>query len=65
MAKQEKKETSLQYFYKRTRNNIINLDYQIESLEYAIKLYEEEIEKAYNKGWLEGAKHLNLLNKQK
>jgi hypothetical protein len=65
MAKQEKKETSLEYFYKRTRNNIINLDYQIESLEYAIKLYEEEIEKAYNKGWLEGAKHLVSLNKQK
>ncbi len=65
MAKQEKKETSLEYFYKRTRNNIINLDYQIESLEYAIKLYEEEIEKAYNKGWLQGAKHLNSLNKQK
>ena len=64
MTNQEKKETSLEYFYKRTRNNIINLDYQIESLEYAIKLYEEEIEKAYNQGWLDGAKHLVLSNKQ-
>ena len=57
LKKQEKKETSLQYFHRRTRNNIINLDYQINSLEHAIKLYEEEIEKAYNKGWWEGAKN--------
>lgn len=65
MINKEKKETSLEYFYRRTRNNIINLDYQIESLEHAIKLYEEEIEKAYNKGWLECAKHLISLNKTK
>ena len=57
MENQEKKETSLEYFHKRTRNNVNNLDYQKESLEHAIKLYEEEIEKAYNKGWLEGAKN--------
>jgi len=63
MENQEKNETSLEYFYRRTRNNVINSDYQIESLEYAIKLYEEEIEKAYKKGFLEGAKHYISLNK--
>jgi hypothetical protein len=65
MEKKQKNEKSLEYFYRRTRNNVINSDYQIESLEYAIKLYEEEIEKAYNKGWLEGAKHSISLNKNK
>jgi len=64
MTEQEKK-TSLEYFHRRTRNNVANLDYHNESLEHAIKLYEEEIEKAYNKGWLEGAKNLVSLNKQK
>jgi hypothetical protein len=65
MEKKQKNEKSLEYFYRRTRNNVINSDYQIESLEYAIKLYEEEIEKAYNKGWLEGVKHSVSLNKTK
>jgi hypothetical protein len=65
MEKKQKNEKSLEYFYRRTRNNVINSDYQIESLEYAIKLYEEEIEKAYNKGWLEGAKNSISLNKNK
>jgi hypothetical protein len=64
MENQKKKETSLQYFHRRTRNNVINLDYQIDSLKHAIKLYEEEIKKAYNQGWLDGAKHLGLSNKQ-
>jgi len=63
MVKQQKNEKSLEYFYRRTRNNVINSDYQIESLEYAIKLYEEEIENAYKKGFLEGAKHYISLNK--
>jgi hypothetical protein len=65
MKNQEKNETSLEYFHRRTRNNVINLDYQNESLKLSIKMYEEEIEKAYNKGWLEGAKHLVSLNKTK
>jgi hypothetical protein len=63
MVKKQKNEKSLEYFYRRTRNNVINSDYQIESLEYAIKLYEEEIEKAYKIGFLEGAKHYISLNK--
>ncbi len=54
MENQEEKETSLEYFYRRTRNNIINLDYHIESLKLSIKMYEEEIEEAKKEGWRKG-----------
>ena len=65
MEKKQKNETSLEYFHRRTRNNVINLDYQNESLKLSIKMYEEEIEKAYKKGWLEGVQHFISLNKTK
>jgi|APGre2960657404_1045060.scaffolds.fasta_scaffold25055_5 hypothetical protein len=65
MENEEKKETSLEYFYRRTRNNAINLDYQHKSLKYSIKMYEQEIEKAYNEGWMQAAKDLLTLNQLK
>ena len=63
--KQEKKETSIEYFHRRTRNNVVNLDYHNESLQYSIKMHEKEIQIAYKIGFLEGVKHRDSLNKQK
>ena len=54
MENKEKKETPLEYFHRRTRNNIINLGYQLEAYEYARIMYEKEIEESKKEGWRKG-----------
>ena len=64
MENQEEKETSLEYFYDKVldASQFYESEYKaiLDALNEAKKMYEEEIIKAYNKGWDEAA--LNFHN---
>ena len=80
MENQEEKETSLDYFFRITKNNAINLgrlieayvpakkiyDMEIEeakkdALNEAKKMHEEEIKKAFEKGYVQGVNYTDGL----
>ena len=67
MENQEEKETSLEYFYDKVLDSseFYESEYQaiVDALNEAKKMYAEEIVKAYNKGWDEGALNYQLLIK--
>ena len=64
MENQEEKETSLEYFYDKVldASEFYESEYQaiVDALNEAKKMYDEEIVKAYNKGWNEGALNYQL-----
>ena len=64
MENQEEKETSLEYFYDKVldASEFDESEYKdiLDALNEAKKMYKEEIEKAYNKGWDEGALNYQL-----
>lgn len=59
MENQEEKETSLEYFYDKVLDSseFYESEYKdiLDALNEAKKMYEEEIIKAYNKGWDDAA----------
>jgi hypothetical protein len=54
MENQEEKETSIDYFFRITKNNAINLGRLIEGYIPAKKIYDMEIEEAKKEGWRKG-----------
>ena len=54
MENQEEKETSIDYFFRITKNNAINLGRLIEAYIPAKKIYDMEIEEAKKEGWKKG-----------
>jgi hypothetical protein len=67
MENQEQEETSLEYFYDKVldASEFYESEYKdiLDALNEAKKMYDEEIVKAYNKGWDEGALNYQLLIK--
>lgn len=65
MENQEEKETSIDYFYRITKNNAINLGRLIEAYVSARKIYDMEIEEAkkdaFEKGYEEGVNYTDGL----
>ena len=69
MENQEEKETSLEYFYDKVldASEFYESEYKaiLDALNEAKKMYEEEIIKAYNKGWKIGYQdRIKMSNKQ-
>jgi ribonuclease I len=67
MENQEEKETSLEYFYDKVldASEFYESEYQaiVDAFNEAKKMYQEEIEKAFEKGCSKGYKdHVNLTN---
>ena len=60
MENQEEKETSIEYFYDKVldASEFYESEYQaiVDALNEAKKMYDEEIENAYKKGYIQGAK---------
>ena len=54
MENQEEKETSLEYFFRITKNNAINLGRLIEAYVDSRKIYDMEIEEAKKEGYKKG-----------
>ena len=54
MEDKEKIETSIDYFFRITKNNAINLGRLIEAYIPAKKIYDMEIEEAKKEGWKKG-----------
>lgn len=54
MENQEEKETSIDYYFRITKNYAFNLGRLIEFYVVAKKLYDMEIENAYKKGYSRG-----------
>jgi flagellar biosynthesis/type III secretory pathway protein FliH len=65
MENQEEKETSLEYFYDKVldASEFYESEYQaiVDALNEAKKMYAEEIEKAFEKGYEEGVKYTDGL----
>ena len=65
MENQEEKQTSLEYFYDKVldASEYYNSEYQaiLDALNEAKKMYDEEIQKAFEKGHEEGAKYMDGL----
>lgn len=65
MENQEEKETSIEYFYDKVldASEFYESDYQaiVDALNEAKKMYAEEIEKAFEKGYEEGVKYTDGL----
>ena len=51
MENKEEKETSIDYFFRITKNNAINLGRLIEAYIPSKKIYDMEIEEAKKEGW--------------
>jgi hypothetical protein len=65
MENQEEKETSLEYFFRITKNNAINLGRLIEAYVDSRKIYDMEIEEAKKEGWKKGYQDaIRINNKQ-
>jgi flagellar biosynthesis/type III secretory pathway protein FliH len=65
MDNQEEKETSIEYFYDKVldASEFYESEYQaiVDALNEAKKMYAEEIEKAFEKGYEEGVKYTDGL----